>query len=123
MKACKGGYLDGHYKGTPITSVVEVIKKIKACGFDYDKANNNLFDNTVEKLDIALANAQKSLKDSKIDEELNPSTAFSILIEQLKWIANPSDAKSIHIKDIDAIIHSAVNSAFERSFSTTNYFI
>ncbi|MCJ8269627.1 MAG: RloB family protein, partial [Psychrosphaera sp.] len=42
------------YTRSPMPCADDVIKKIKACGFDYDKANNNLFGETVEKLDIAL---------------------------------------------------------------------
>jgi hypothetical protein len=82
-----------------------------------NKANHNLFGNTVEKMDIAFGNAQRSLKDATVDDEFNPSTAFSILISELTSIANPNAIDTILMKDIETIIKSAVNSAFELSLS------
>jgi hypothetical protein len=105
------------YTRSPMPSADDVIKKIKACGFNYDKANNNLFDNTVENLNIAFGNAQRSIKEARVDSEFNPSTEFSILISELTSIANPNAIDTLQIKDIEAIIKSAVNDAFELSLS------
>lgn len=98
----------------------DVIREIKKLGFDYDKSNEDLFVNTVSKIDIAFSNAQQSLKEAKNDAEPNPSTDFPVLIDKLKQIASPDavTTTSITIRAIESIISGAVNTAFENAQNT-----
>jgi hypothetical protein len=93
---------------------LDVIKKIKASGLDYEKSSNDIFENTVSLIDKAIENSKCSIADSNIVGELNPSTLFHKLIDVLANIKNSKSLSKVKPQDILDVIWQSINLAYEK---------
>lgn len=83
------------YSRSPMEYSKDVIKKIKSHGFDYDKAGMDVFAKTSKDMDVAIANAKKSIGDADAVKSPNPSTNFYLLIEKLRSLKESFSQKKV----------------------------
>jgi len=92
---------------------LDVIKKIKAAGLDYEKSSNDIFEATFLLIDKAITNSKRSIADSDIVGEPNPSTLFHKLIDVLANVKDSKCSDKVKPQDILDIIWQSINLAYE----------